>query len=104
MLLGLRGGTIFSVQAMLGEVRRLVTGTPRTLPPPHSWSSPQQSFLYAEVLLHSSLFLSSHLPGVEIISVSGVMIFPQVVHKRKRSGTERERQKEGYTKVKSSEL
>lgn len=73
----------------------------------NSYCSPLKAFL---PLLPSpcgpfgsfSSFFSSHLTGVKIIFVRAVKIYPQVVRKRNRGRTG-ERQKEGYTKVKSSE-
>lgn len=97
---------IFSMQTMLSEGSRLANSYwypfKLFLSSRHSPHSPHQQFLlYNEVHLHSSRLLSSHLPGVKIISVSEEMSFQQVVRKRK-GGRTGERQREVYTSVKSS--
>lgn len=74
---------IFSVQAMLGEVRRLVNSLLEPL------QKPFLLLLFCSLLHHFPLLTS---PWAELVSVSRVVIFPQVVHKRKKGRTA-ERQK-----------
>lgn len=85
--------TLFSIQAVLGEVRRRLVNSYRK--PLKTPSFPSAAFplvipLAVLPLQWSTSSFFSHLPWVKIISVSGVMIFPQVVRKRKRRQDRRE--------------
>lgn len=92
---------------MLGEVRRLVNGywnpSNPSFPAAFPSCSLKQPFLYNEVILYFSLILCPHLPRVKIISERGVMILPQVVHKRKRRQDKRETERKLYKSQKLSE-